>query len=204
MAYQYDVFLSYNRKFPHGDWVNDIFYPLFKPYLEEALNIKSVKIFKDTTDIKSGQAWEKKIKNAVIHSKIMVSIFSPAYFNSEWCKREFAIMDYRQRQCGFLTIENPNGLIIPLKIFDGEHFPEYANSLQIFDCNNFNRVGAVKQSPLYIEFQGMLQKWVEDVAIAYNNVPEWNDAWKHADWINKSWVDLDRLNSSSSKKPPTL
>jgi hypothetical protein len=47
MEYEYDVFLSYNRKFPHGEWVDDIFFPLFKSYLDEALN-KDVKIFKDS------------------------------------------------------------------------------------------------------------------------------------------------------------
>lgn len=154
MSYQYDIFLSYNRKFPHGDWVNDIFLPFFKSYLEDALNLREVKIFIDIDEIKSGQAFDAKIKNALIHSKIMVSIFSPAYFLSEWCKKEFAIIDYRQRQCGYLTVENPNGLIVPIKIFDGEHFPEYVNEIfQITDFNKFSRIGIqTSNTPLFVEF----------------------------------------------------
>jgi TIR domain-containing protein len=206
MAYQYDVFLSYNRKYPHGKWVNETFYPFFKSYLEDALNIKEVKIFKDTDDIKSGQAWPAKIKNALIHSRILVCILSPAYFHSEWCKKEFAIIDYRQRQCGYMTTENPNGLIVPIKIFDGEHFPEYVNDeLQIDDFNRFLRIGIeLAATPLYIEFQDRLIAWVDSVAHAYNHAPPWNNNWVHPDWIEESWRNLDQLSSTSSKKPPKL
>jgi hypothetical protein len=203
MAYKYDVFLSYNRKFPHGKWVNETFYQFFKSYLEDALNIRETRIFKDTDEIYSGQAWDLKIKNALIHSKIMVCVLSPAYFQSEWCKKEFAIMDYRQVQSGFLTIDNPNGLIVPIKIFDGEHFPPYANSLQIADFNKFSRLG-LEKTPLYTDFQEHLLAWMPNVTHAYNNAPEWNNDWKHPGWIEKSWNDLDKLNSSPSKKPPTL
>jgi hypothetical protein len=206
MAYEYDVFLSYNRKYPHGKWVNENFYPLFKSYLEDALDIKEVKIFKDIEEIKSGQAWDSKIKSALLHSRIMVSIFSPAYFHSEWCKKEFAVIDYRQRRSGYQTVENPNGLIVPIKIFDGEHFPDYVNqTLQISDFNKYSRLGIdTSPTPLFVEFQDNLILWIKSVAHAYTNAPDWNEEWKNPDWINKSWENIDRLSGTSSKKPPIL
>ena len=205
MAYKYDVFLSYNLKYPHGDWVNNIFLPFFKPLLEDALNIHSVSIFQDTSGILTGQDWENRILDALLHSRIMVSIFTPAYFNSEWCKKEFAIMDYRQRELGYMSLQNSNGIIVPLKISDGEHFPEIAKELQIADFNNYHRIGpGFPYTPLYIEMQGKLQSWINDVAYAHKNAPDWNAEWLDRKWVEQSFLNLDKLDSGQSLTPPTL
>lgn len=204
MAYQYDVFLSYNRKFPHGEWVNDIFYPLFVSYLEDALN-QDVRVFKDDTEIKSGEAWKLRIEKSLVYSKVLVAIFSPAYFRSEWCSKEFAVMNYRQKNLGYLSYEKPNGLVIPLKIFDGEHFPEYANNLQMLDLIEYNRVGGgVKQTELYINLQGKLQEWVYEVAAAINAAPQWDESWNTSDWIEKTFEGLGVVVEPENIKPPTL
>jgi TIR domain len=204
MAYEYDIFLSYNRKFPHGDWVNDIFYPLFKSYIDEALN-EDVKIFKDSQEIQSGYDWKLKIRSALIKSKVMVSIFSPSYFRSEWCMREFSTIYQRQKELGFLTLQNPTGLIIPIKIFDGEHFPEYASTLQMLNCIDFNRVGpGVKQTNLYIDLQGKLQTWVYDVAYALGNAPNFDSQWMNEDWVEKAFDKLKTEKLPTIINPPTL
>ncbi len=195
MAYRYDVFLSYNRKFPHGQWVDEMFFPLFVPYLEDALN-QEVSVFKDTEDIETGAAWPEHLMNALSHSRCMVSIFSPAYFRSEWCMKEFSIMYHRQKQLGYLTTAKPTGLIIPVNIFDGEHFPGFAGELQMLDCRNYYRVGdAVKHTSIYIELQGVLQQWVYDVATAIKNAPPWDPGWMEIEWTN-----LTKMFSRAAKK----
>jgi hypothetical protein len=204
MAYEYDIFLSYNRKYPHGEWVNEIFYPLFKSYVDEALN-KDVRIFKDAQEIQTGNDWRLKIRNALIKSKVMVSIFSPSYFRSEWCMREFSAIYYRQKSLGFLTLQNPTGLIVPIKIFDGEHFPEYANELQILNCIEFNRVGpGVKNTNLYIDLQGKLQDWVSDVAAAFDKAPDFDSQWMNEDWVEKAFRALSIEELPTVINPPTL
>jgi len=204
MEYQYDVFLSYNRKFPHGQWVNEIFYPLFKSYLDEALN-SDVKIFKDSQEIQSGNDWGLKIRKALITSKIMVSIFSPSYFRSEWCMKEFSTIYHRQKELGFLTLLNPTGLIIPVKIFDGEHFPDYANSLQMLNCIDFNRVGpGVMQTNLYIDLQGKLQDWIYDVAEALKQAPPFNDNWMTDEWVEIPFSKLNISATCPNINPPIL
>lgn len=206
MAYEYDVFISYRCKFPHGRWVIDTFLPLFKPFLEDALNVKEVKIFVDVEDIKSGQAWDSKIRNALIRSRILIPILSPAYFHSDWCKREFAFIDYRQIRCGYMTDENPDALIVPIRIFDGDSFPQYVKGrVQIRDFTNFSRVGIEgAQVPRYIEFQDNLLSWVNDVALAYNRAPVWNDEWMNPEWIENSWQNLDQLDIAKSTQAPIL
>ena len=205
MAYQYDVFLSYSHKPHQGEWVNKIFLPFFKPYLEEAICIKNAAIFIDTDEIKTGQKWENKIKQALIHSKIMVSILSPAYFNSDWCVKEFAFMDYRQINCSYPNNENFNGLIVPIKLIDGENFSDHVNEIQNKPFNDYYRVGkGFIDSPLHSDFQHELQKWIHDVAHAYNNAPDFNEDWRLPDWINKPWEDLSKYHTKQHKKSPSL
>jgi hypothetical protein len=201
MSYRYDIFLSYNRKFPHGQWVDEIFYPLFVPYLEDALN-KDAKIFKDTKDIEAGSSWPQRLKNALAHSKCMVSIFSPSYFRSRWCMKEFTVMYYRQKQLGYLTVDKPTGLIFPVNIFDGEHFPDYARELQMLNCVDFNLVGDfVKKSQVYLDIQKALQEWVYDVAKAINEAPVWDGAWLTKEWLDIPLRDFQPGNKTSMRKP---
>jgi len=201
MDYQYDVFLSYNRKFPYGQWVDEIFYPLFLPYLEDAVN-RDVSVFKDTEKTRVGSAWPQRLKNAIAHSRCMVSIFSPSYFRSKWCMKEFWIMYHRQRQLGYLTVENPGGLIVPVNISDGEHFPSYAKELQMLDCRDFNRIGeGVKKTELYIDFQGVLQQWVVDAAAAVKNAPQWDPGWLTPEWLDIPVEYVPADNKPNVKKP---
>ena len=79
MDYEYDIFLSYSRKHPHGQWVNDVLYPLLIPYVEDALNRK-IHVFKDDSEILSGADWERTILSSLLKSRIMVSVLSPSYF----------------------------------------------------------------------------------------------------------------------------
>lgn len=184
MGYQYDVFLSYRRKHPYGKWVDEIFYPLFVPYLEEAAN-KDISIFKDTEEIEAGSAWPQRIRNALANSRCMVSILIPSYFRSEWCLKEFAVMDYRQKRLGYLTDQKPEGLIVPIKLFDGEHFPEDVQQIQMLDCREFLRAEeGVKKAQLFLDLDGVLQKWVYDVAAAMARAPEWDAAWLSDEWLD--------------------
>jgi hypothetical protein len=119
--------------------------------------------------------------------------------------REFSAMYHRQKSLGFLTLQNPTGLIIPIKIFDGEHFPDYAAALQMLNCIEFNRVGSgVKNTSLYIELQGMLQSWVYEVAGALMRAPDFDSQWMQESWIENPFDQMQVLQLPSSIKPPVL
>ncbi len=206
MAYKYDVFLSYYRSDEnHANWVDNTFYSLFKTFLSDALN-KKVEVFKDTNDILSGQEWNMKIREGLIHSKIMIPIFSPGYFRSEWCKKELAVMDYRQISCGYMSAANPDGIVVPMRVRDGEFFPGSVTSrMQIRDFNDCFRVGIeINKPPIFYKFQDQLDSWVKDVAYAYNKAPDWNDDWKQDRWINDAWVNLNRFDTIKNNAAPTL
>lgn len=203
MAYKFDIFLSYNRKHPHGQWVNDIFYPLFIPYVEDALN-RRISVFKDDREILSGANWERTILSSLLKSRIMVPVLSPSYFMSEWCMREFQVMHYRQIQLGYMTNDNPSGIIVPLTINDGDYFPECVKSIQILDCKNYFRVGdGFKATPRFVELQDKLLRWADEVAHAINIAPTWSTDWSNENWITDSKNTID-LSTSKPILPPLL
>ena len=201
MDYKHDIFLSYNRRYPHEEWVNDIFYPLFIPYLEDAIG-RRISVFKDTETIKSGEDWENRLKNGLAHSRCMVSILSPSYFLSEWCTKEFAIMYHRQKALGYLTVNNPTGLILPITIRNGIHFPKHINKIQSLDCRDFFRIGGgVKDTQLFIDLQSKLLEWVDEVAMAINKSPNWDKNWIKEDWVVEPIKEIKPESKPKFKKP---
>jgi TIR domain len=184
MAYQYDVFLSYSRRPISANWINHIFLPLFKDYLEGALG-RNVKIFQDIQGIEGNDAWDSRLKNALAHSKAMVCVWLPQYFNSEWCLRELSVFMKREQTYKFRTNQQPQGLICPINIFDGEHFPDYVQRYQYLDCIKYNRTGeGFKQTEGYNDLQEILQNFAYDVAKAVNIAPEWKE-----DFLSKKFID---------------
>lgn len=178
MAYEYDVFLSYKRGQVFGRWVHETFLPLFKDYLANSLNQNEAKIFCDTQEIAPGAAWPQKLQNALTCSRALIAVWSPTYFHSEWCKKELSLMLYREKQHGYRTVQNPLGLVLPVKVHDGEHFPEIAGDVQCFDCRDFARIGeGFEKTPKFEEFQSQMIPWVEEVAKIIRQAPPWQEEW---------------------------
>jgi len=201
MNYTYDIFLSYTRKHPHSQWVNEVFYPLFVPYVEDALNCK-ITVFKDDREIKSGSDWENVILNSLLQSRIMVPILSPSYFMSEWCKREFQVFHYRQIKQGFMSEQNPYGLIVPIRINDGDFFPDCVKRIQSLDCRNHFRIGeGFKATARYVELQDILLSWANDVAQAVLNSKGITLQLANLDWINESKEEVDLSTKIKILKP---
>ncbi|MBI1929730.1 toll/interleukin-1 receptor domain-containing protein [Candidatus Poribacteria bacterium] len=199
MGYEFDVFLSYTHAFPFGEWVYQHFLPFFEPFLANALN-RTVTVFKDRENISSGDAWPLRLRNALAHSRCLVAIWSPSYFNSLWCKRELSVMLHRERQLGYRTPENPSGLIIPVTVSNGEHFPNYAKQIQYFDCRRFARVGeGFKKTERYVEFQDEMDRWVPEVAKVINQTPPWRQ-----EWLEEPVIDISEEQGPPFNELPGL
>jgi hypothetical protein len=52
--------------------------------------------FRDQEDIKVGVEWERRLGEALQNSKALICLYSPAYFRSEWCRREWEV--FRRRE----------------------------------------------------------------------------------------------------------
>jgi hypothetical protein len=196
MDYEYDVFLSYIHEKPCGTWVAEHFLPYFRPQLGNALGGRPASIFYDRTGIHTGQKWPARLKQALSTSRCLVGIWSPRYFNSEWCRYECAVMRHREKELGF-SGRNPDGLIAGVRVHDGNFFPEFAKDSQYADFEDMFYDGpGFAKSEKYVEFQQKVKDLATDIATLISKVPPWS-----ADWITPAWTDDVIATSSAPPRP---
>jgi hypothetical protein len=159
MSYKYDVFISYSHNEAQRWWVQSVFLDRFEAYLTNALGW-TPEVFSDRTGIESGDAWPERLKSALAYSKVLVPIWSVEYFESSWCKAECAVIRYRAQKLAYGTLGDPRGLIHPVRLYDGQHYPTFAKKTQSKDFNRFNRVGkAFLDTSTYLDLQDELEEW---------------------------------------------
>jgi hypothetical protein len=198
MSYEYEIFISYRKVFPIKEWVYEHLLPFIRPYLESELNTR-IRIFIDQSQIEQGDIWPARIKRALANSKCLIAVWSPNYFQSQWCMNEYKVMRYREKRLGYGTAENPSGLILPLKVFDGQYFPQDALDIECLDCRDYLRIGeGYRYTPRYIEFQDLLLRWATSAAHAIENAPRWSE-----EWLTKEWLD-DIIGDSHQAIPMTF
>ncbi len=201
MAYEYDVFLSYVRDRPFGDWVHEHFLPFFEPYLRNSLS-QPPTIFTDTKGIRPGDEWPQRLKRALARSRCLVAVWLPCYFRSTWCRYECAAMLHRERQLGYRTTANPQGLILPVTIYDGERFPSFTKGIQCLDCTKYARVGyGFSKTERYVEFQDCLAEWVEGVAQAVTSAPLWKEEWQEESWFAEAITKMGEVPTYKFDRP---
>jgi hypothetical protein len=203
MAYQYDVFLSYLHEPPSGTWVHDHFLLYFTFQLGNALN-RRADIFVDRTGIHLGEKWPIRLKQALAHSRCLVGIWAPIYFQSEWCRNECAIICHRERQLGYGRGQNSEGLLIGVKVNDGIHFPRFAKESQFADFEKYFFDGqGFARTELYVEFQREVAEFAKGVARVVEHAPPWS-----TEWETPEWTDDVIKNVGATAKPkveqPTL
>lgn len=190
MDYEYEVFISYRKVFPIREWVYEHLVPFIGPYLESELNMP-VRIFLDKSEVEQGDAWPARLRRALAASRCLVAVWSPNYFQSQWCMKEYSVMRNRENRLGYRTTENPAGLILPLKVFDGQHFPQDALDVECLDCRDYLRIGeGYRYTPRYVEFQDSLLKWATSAARAIAHAPEWSEEWLKKDWLDDVMGDI--------------
>lgn len=112
----FDIFISYAHSDNEHSWVDNFADSVSKVF--KRLSGDSPKIFKDSEEISTAQLWEERIKGALEHSKVMISVVSPSYAKSEWCKREWEAFERKERQLRDEELINPEqGIIYPILLY---------------------------------------------------------------------------------------
>jgi len=94
-------------------------------------------------------------------------------------------MRHREQRLGYTTNENPDCLVIGLKVYDGIHFPDFAKETHRADFEAYFVDGpAFSLCPLHIDFQKAIRPFAEDVARIVKNVPPWSPEWATAAWVD--------------------
>lgn len=178
MAYSYDAFISYRQAFPFDSWMDEHFLPFFRSFLTGALDREPV-LFIDRLEIHPGQAWPQRLQRALAQSRCLIGLWTPQYFHSDWCRRECDVMLFREQHLGWRSVDNPDGLVVPVCLFDGQHFPSRAKEIQHRDFRRFVRLGdGFKGSNLYVEMQAAIEDFAADVAEVIRLAPRWRREWQ--------------------------
>jgi hypothetical protein len=194
MPYAYDIFLSYHRRPPVGDWVRNHFHPRLSEWLAESCSFEP-RIFVDWGQ-ETGVHWPENLRLALKQSKCLVPVWSPRYFRSPWCLAELESMWLREERLGLGTEENPSGLVLPVAFNDGDHFSDRAKAVQHRDFRkwNFPAPSFVSTEP-YLRFIEEIQAFAAELADVIARAPEYSEDWPIVTPVapDEPTLDLPRL-----------
>ena len=84
----FDLFISYARKDNETGMVAALVESIEADFAHFSPSMP-LKVFFDKKSILDMQHWQDVLKRGLRQSKVMLAILSPAYFQSEWCRREW-------------------------------------------------------------------------------------------------------------------
>lgn len=169
--YEYDVFLSYKQHHVVIDWVKR-FKEKFSFWLIQELGGQKPRIFFDKDSIEAGTKWPDKLKLGVKHSKCILCIWTPEYFQSSWCISEWTSFEAREKMLGI----DSETIILPVQFCDGEHNPELAKVRQFHDVRDFAYTAeGFWKSEKVIELEDIIKEIAKTCAKMIKNAPPFRD-----------------------------
>jgi hypothetical protein len=174
--YKYDVFLSYSRKGGSPGWVHNHFLPKLRDCLIDEIGYTPT-VFVDQ-HMDAGAVWPDDLEHALAHSKILVAVYSPQYFRSDWCVAEWKSMAAREQLLGLASRELTRGLIFPILYSDSHNFPEYGKERMWHDMKGLDSPDPMFQQSLdWLEFHRRMRTIAADVEQMLRQVPPWRPDW---------------------------
>ncbi len=175
--YTYDVFLSYRRANPVGDWVHNHFHPLLAEWLPQVMP-RDPKLFIDTRSIETADDWPLKLQQALRGSRCVVAVWSANYFRSPWCVAEWRSMLKREEKLGYRTEDRTRGLVYPVVFFDGEHFPSEAKRTQSKDLRRWSNPDlSFRNTQDFLGFTQEIKTIAGEIWEMVDQAPPWQPDW---------------------------
>jgi hypothetical protein len=195
-GYQYDVFLSYRRANQWPRFVDAIFVPMFRHWLEAEIG-QPPRIFFDVEDIETGESWPRRLAMGIAQSKVMVCLWSNEYFRSSWCQAELGQMLARREIAKARS--GPLPLVLAVVIHDGESISPSLNDIQRMPIQEYANPWLARDSPRAEELSERIRKFCIHVAHALTKVPECDPSW--TDLISDDFVHLFARQASQREVP---
>lgn len=174
--YEFDVFLSYSRKGGSPGWVHNHFFPKLRDCLTDEVG-EVPRIFVDQ-DMNPGTIWTSDLERALSRSKVLVSVYSPQYFRSEWCVAEWKSMAEREQLLGLASRDLTQGLIIPVLYSDSANFPDYGKDRMWHDMKGLDSPDPMfQQTQDWLKFHNKMRVIAANLADLLTKVPEWRPDW---------------------------
>lgn len=174
-GYEYDIFLSFCKMGSVGNWMKHHFRPvLYKCLCDELDHDPSIYYYPEQ---QTGTIWKDNLGFALKRSRLMVAIWSPAYFRSKWCMAEWQSMLEREKALGIGSGQKQRGLVYPIVFSDGKHFHEDAPSRLVRkDLSNWNyEYASFERSDDYHDFRKHMKDVAIEMAIILEQIPESSD-----------------------------
>lgn len=178
MSYEHDLFISYRRNTNAAQWLKLYLYPRLGMALKDELG-QDPRIYVDW-EMETGTIWPSKLERALLRSRCLLPIFSPPYFESEWCRAELHSFLARHNQIGLGNVDAPTGLIFPVIFSGGAAFPPEVQQIQVRrDRADFGHMKLNNPDPMFgqtvrsAELTGKIQEMAIDLARMIANAPAW-------------------------------
>ncbi|MBM7775980.1 hypothetical protein JOD54_006184 [Actinokineospora baliensis] len=176
-GYKWDVFISYSRKGMAQKWLLNHFYERLLDCLIGEMSY-TPRVYMDRLSIAKGAHWPSDLQQALLHSKMIVPLFTPPYFRSPWCMAEFHSMRARQKMLGIGGGRIPQGLIYPVLYSDSDNFPPEAREFSWWNFKDVSNPDPVFQMTRdFHRFHDRVAEFASDLAKVLEQVPEWEPDW---------------------------
>jgi TIR domain len=175
MPYQHDIFVSYRRSSNVGGWVQRHFVPRLQACIDNVAP-RQISIFCDF-QMSEGANWPIDLKNRIMSSSLLATIWSADYFRSSWCMAEWQSFRAREQQLGLFNQANPVGLVYPVRYADGDHF--HVEARQTLCNKDFTRLNypdeVFKTTPMYLDFTNLVMQVADELVTRLATVPPWRN-----------------------------
>ena len=114
MDYRHDIFFSYKRDALTLDWHRWVKDRLVH-WLTQEMGGRRIDCFMDE-QIHTGEHWPDSLQQALLHSRCLVTVWSPEYFHPNWCVSEWRNFLEREKLLQGIC------LIAPVRYHDGSIF----------------------------------------------------------------------------------
>src|SRR5579863_10363618 len=129
-------FFSYarlNATYPEDAELIRKFFKDLEASVQQALGV-NYPAFLDTTNIETGNDWNEDLSGAAATSPVATALYSPSYFVSKFCGREFQVFLDRHRKLAPQPGEKRAPPIVPIIWIKTISMPGVATSIQYADA----------------------------------------------------------------------
>lgn len=179
-GYKYDFFISYCRHGSVQRWLLNHFLDKLKECLADQY-APTPTVYVDRT-MERGVHWPSNLRDALRHSKIMIQLQTPQYYESRWCMAEQTSMRAREDMLGIASLKNSQGLIYPILYSDSENFPEHEKERSWVNFKDIAHPDPVyQQSKKYLRFHTRVNDLAADLVRLAKAAPPWQSDWPDID-----------------------
>lgn len=111
----------------------------------------------DEHGLPPGVVWSNDLEHALRQTRVLIPVFTPAYFQQAWCLCEFDSKLAQARRLGLKCV-------VPVRFSDGEHFPPGARELQWIDFAEFTHLRTVSRARSSKRFRSTVDLLAQGIA----------------------------------------